>query len=131
MCWGVVDWEGKCESTTEDTEKILHPVAENATRMGHPPAPLVFCYRNCLADVAFGFLQSGGGLCAGYAGGQHHHRDRSSIAAGFESAAGGIVIGSRGLFDDADGALDELFVLGPNVDHEVAVGVAQASHSSG
>src|SRR5580658_3601394 len=88
---------------------------------------------NCdgLADVAFGLLQGGSGLGAGCAGGQHYYGYGSSVAGGFEGARGGFVIGSGGLFDDADGALDELLVLRPDVDHEVAVDVAEARHRSG
>src|SRR5271165_1116910 len=41
------------------------------------------------------------------------------------------MIGSGGLFNDADGALDQLFVLGPDINHEVAVNVAQARQGSG
>ena len=84
-----------------------------------------------LPNAAFGFLQGGGGLGSGHTGGEHHDRDWSSIAAGFKSVAGCVVIGSGGLFEDADGALDEFLVLGPNIDHEVAVDVSQACHGSG
>src|SRR5271157_2404118 len=81
--------------------------------------------------MAVRLSQGGGGLGAGDAGGQHHDRDRSSVAAGLESAAGGFVSGFGGLLDDADGALGEFFVLGPHVDHEVAVNVAETAHDSG
>ena len=81
--------------------------------------------------MAFAFFQRGRGLGSGHTRGEHHDCDWGSIAAGFEGVAGRVVVGSRGLFQDADGALHELFVLGPNIDHEVAVDVAEASHGAG
>src|ERR1035437_7847226 len=102
--------------------------SQRTREMGHP---LTLCYRDGLADVAFGFLQRGGGLRSLHAGGPHHDRDRGSIAGGFESLARRVVIGCGGLFEDADGALDEFLILGPNVDHEVAIDVAETGHGSG
>src|ERR1039458_5231911 len=109
------------ESTTEDTEDTEEIFVSR------------LCLRQCysVANMTVRFLQSGNGLGSAYARGQHHDRDWGSIAAGCESVAGGVVIGSSRLFQDADRALDEFLVLGPDVDHEVAVDVAEARHGPG
>ena len=86
---------------------------------------------NGLADVAFGFFQSGGGLRGFHAGSQHDHGNRGAIAAGLQRVSGGIVVRTSGLFEDAGGALDQLLVLSPHVDHEVAIDVAEPGHGAG
>ena len=105
-----------------------HPLAKNARRAGQP---LGFRDGDRFADMAFGFLQCGRGLRAVHGGCQHYYCDWGAIAAGFQSVGGRGVIGSGGLFHDSNGALDELFVFGPDVDHEVAVDIAEASHGGG
>src|SRR5580700_11165638 len=81
-------------------------LAKNA-RNGAPgySCSLYFCQFDGLADVAFCFFQGGGGLGFVYACGQHYYGHGSSVAGGFQSAGGCVVIGSGGLFNDADGAL--------------------------
>ena len=76
------------ESTTEDTEDTEEIFVSR------------LCFRQCygLADVAFGLLQGGGGLGSVHARRQHYDRDRGAIAAGCESVAGRLVIGSSRLF---------------------------------
>ena len=84
-----------------------------------------------MANVAMGLLQGSGRFGPRHPSCEHHYGDRSAMAAGFESAAGCVVICAGGLLQDADGALRELFVLGPDVDHEIAVDIAEAAHGAG
>src|SRR5580698_5086570 len=81
--------------------------------------------------MTIGFFQSGGGLGFAYACGQHYESDRGTIAAGFERLGGGFVIRAGGLLEDANRALDELVILRPDVDHVVAIDVAEARHGAG
>src|SRR5580658_3684672 len=63
-------------------------------------------YGDGLADVAFCFFQGGGRLGAGCVGGKHYYGYGSAISCGFKGVSRGGVIGSGGLFDNPNGALD-------------------------
>src|ERR1700691_2407557 len=83
-----------------------------------------------LPDVPLGFFQSGDRLGTSNASSQHHQSYGGTIARSFERSAGGFASGSGGAFEDRDRALDQFFVLGRDVDHEVAIDVAQPRHGS-
>ena len=78
--------------------------------------------------MSFGFLEGDDRYGLLDAGREHHDRDWSSIAGGLQGAGGGPVIGAGGLLDDANGALNELFILGPNIHHEISIDVTEARH---
>src|SRR5258708_40009574 len=53
------------------------------------------------------------------------------MAGGFESEGRGVVIGSGGAFEDGYRALEQLFVFGCDVHHQVAVDIAKERHGGG
>lgn len=90
-------------------------------------------FRDCdgFADMASRLPQRSRSLASTDSSGEHHQRYRRAIAAGFESAARGFVIGSGGALKDRDGALRELFVFRHDIDHQISIDVSQTSHRSG
>ncbi len=56
-------------------------LAPRAREMGHP-FYLFLCQGDSLADMAFRFLQGGGGLGSARSCGEHYYRDWGSIAGG-------------------------------------------------
>jgi hypothetical protein len=84
-----------------------------------------------VAHLASGFSQSGFGTGAAHFCLRHDERHGDSTTGGGEELARGLTIEVGGLFENTDAAFEEFCVLRAEVDHQVAVDVAEASHGSG
>ena len=80
------------------------------------------------ANVAVRFFQSCDGSISIDSCCQHDQSYRSPSAGGFERAAGSGRIASGCPFEDADGALRQLFILRYDIHHKIPVDITETAH---
>src|SRR4029077_12139599 len=106
---------GRRAARNEEKARWLHGLCQRY-RSSHLTSR--FFQRNCSASTADSSL--------GY-----HQGQGNSPSRGGEELACCCTVESRGLFQDAHSAFDQLLVLRVEVDHQVAVNVAETSHCPG
>src|SRR6201981_2960321 len=80
--------------------------------------------------MSCGGFQGLGSLGAGDAGCQHDEGDGDVVSGGFQGIVSLLAINIGGVLEDGDSALGKLAVLQTQIDHEVAVDVAETGHGA-
>src|SRR5438309_57593 len=80
--------------------------------------------------MSCGGFQGLGSLGAGDTGFQHDEGDGDVVAGGFQGIVSLLAIDIGGVLEDGDSALGKLAVLQTQIDHEVAIDVAETGHGT-
>src|SRR5579864_5665784 len=80
--------------------------------------------------MSCGGFQGLGSLGAGDAGFQHDEGDGDVVAGGFQGIVSLLAINIGSVLEDGDSALGKLAVLQTQIDHEVAIDVAETGHGT-